>query len=247
MLLCCVTGRREERVQWAVCVCTIKCYKYINYKWEHYTYVSYKQTGSQTSVVDLKCPHYNTDVQEVFFLLSLPLHNWLHVAQNSSFSHGGKNIKWNKNCMFASCNSGATDNIVNLKPTVGTLLFGDQSLPAPEPGCPGSISRGSACSTVMEREASVSITAHPGWAATLGGRHSSSCLWQWPVPSLYLFQQRLQWSTQQRNRKTACLSLQLTAFLPSPLTNTKKASVWEQHPTVSASDPPLFFLLRPYV
>lgn len=46
---------------------TMKDYKYINYKWEHYTYVSYKQTGSQTSVVDLKCPHYNTDVQEVFF------------------------------------------------------------------------------------------------------------------------------------------------------------------------------------
>lgn len=101
VLLCCDAGgerrrRSEHRVH------AIKHFKYINYKWEHYTYVSYKQTGSQTRGFNLKCPHYNTDVQEVFFLLFFPLHNWLHVAQNSSFSHGGKDIKGNENCVRAS-------------------------------------------------------------------------------------------------------------------------------------------------
>lgn len=40
-----------------------------------------------------------------------------------------------------------------------------------------------------------------------------------------------------RNTASVCLSPELSTLLPSALTNTKKAPVWEWHPVLSASDP----------
>lgn len=103
---------------------------------------------------------------------------------------------------------------VNLKSVVGPGLFGGHALPAPVPWCsPGTSSRGSAQCTVMKREASGANPAPPGWAATLGVRHSSLCLWQRPGPSLNLFPQCLQQFTQQ-GRGTRCLPISSTDYTP---------------------------------
>lgn len=129
----------------------------------------------------------------------------------------------------------------NLKSVVGAGLFGGHALPAPAPWwSPGTISGGSAQCTVMKRERGIWGHPSPSW---VGSRTWCKTQLIVPLTAACAFTESVSkvsatvHSAGNRNTASVCLSPELSTLLPSVLSNTKKASVWEWHPVLSASDP----------
>lgn len=188
--------------------------------------------------------------KKYFFLLFFPLHNWLHVAQNSSFSHGGKDTKGKKNCLLASSNSGVTDNS---KPEV-SCRYRFVWRPCSACFCALMVSwhhLKRKCTVYCDEERGIWGHPSPSWVGRrIGVRHSSSCLWQWPVPSLNLFRRCLQQFTQQGTGTLLPSARPLSCLHSSPqLLPTLRRPQFESGALYYLLQIPLLWplLLRPYI